>query len=392
MTTTNTLTVETQHPALFVGLGLTLLVLLMLSTQNITYPLLFIISLGMGVSLYHAAFGFTAAYRRLFTERDISGVTAQFLMLSIAMILFAPLLAEGRVFDHGVRGAIAPVGVSMILGAFIFGIGMQLAGGCGSGTLFTVGGGSTRMILVLIFFCIGGFQGSLDLSWWRQLPETPGIAFGQIIGWGVAIPLQLLVLALIYLALRYYGFENKQPLWFSGKIHPSRLIRGPWPLFVSAGLLAVFNSLTLLVAGHPWSITWAFALWAAKTARLMGWDSTTSSFWNSGFQQNALIQPLLYDTTSVMNIGIILGAFCAATLAGRIKPTFRLPVKSVLTALIGGLLLGYGSRLASGCNIGAFFSGIASTSLHGWVWIIAALTGNAVGLKLLSSSHNPKEV
>jgi uncharacterized membrane protein YedE/YeeE len=53
-----------------------------------------------------------------------------------------------------------------------------------------------------------------------------------------------------------------------------------------------------------------------------------------------------------------------------------------LAAVIGGLLLGYGSRLAYGCNIGAYFSGIASGSLHGWVWLVAAFIGNSVGVRL----------
>ena len=45
-------------------------------------------------------------------------------------------------------------------------------------------------------------------------------------------------------------------------------------------------------------------------------------------------------------------------------------------------MLGYGARLAFGCNIGAYFSGIASGSLHGWVWMVAAFAGNMAGVKL----------
>ena len=44
--------------------------------------------------------------------------------------------------------------------------------------------------------------------------------------------------------------------------------------------------------------------------------------------------------------------------------------------------MGYGARIAYGCNIGAFFSGVASTSLHGWLWIAAALPGCWIGLRL----------
>ena len=50
-----------------------------------------------------------------------------------------------------------------------------------------------------------------------------------------------------------------------------------------------------------------------------------------------------------------------------------------LIGVLGGLMLGYGARLAYGCNIGAFFSGVASGSLHGWVWVFAAVVGNVIG-------------
>ena len=81
-------------------------------------------------------------------------------------------------------------------------------------------------------------------------------------------------------------------------------------------------------------------------------------------------------------IGIVIGALLAATLAGRLQAISRPSLRAVLASVIGGLMMGYASRLAYGCNIGAFFSGVASTSLHGWVWIVAALAGNWLGVKL----------
>ena len=44
--------------------------------------------------------------------------------------------------------------------------------------------------------------------------------------------------------------------------------------------------------------------------------------------------------------------------------------------------MGYGARIAFGCNIGAFFSGVASTSLHGWLWIVFAVAGTGLGVRL----------
>jgi hypothetical protein len=65
-----------------------------------------------------------------------------------------------------------------------------------------------------------------------------------------------------------------------------------------------------------------------------------------------------------------------------VAPTWRIPPASLAAAVLGGLAMGYGARLAYGCNIGAFFSGIASSSLHGWVWFAAAFAGNVLGTRL----------
>ena len=112
-------------------------------------PVLFLIGVLLGVTLYQAAFGFSSAYRKLFTHGDTAAARAQLVMLSIATLLFAPVLATGSVFGLEVTGAMAPAGAQVAIGAFLFGIGMQLAGGCGSRTLYAVGSGSPRMVIVL---------------------------------------------------------------------------------------------------------------------------------------------------------------------------------------------------------------------------------------------------
>lgn len=352
-----------------------------MSASGAKIPVLFLIGIGLGVALYQASFGFTAAYRHAILEKVISGISAQLVMLAAAMLLFAPILAEGRVFGQGVTGAVAPVSISMAFGAFLFGIGMQLAGGCGSGTLFTAGGGNLRMVLVLVFFCVGGLWGSLDLYWCSELPGLGSVSLGRELGWGPAVGLQLGTLGLIYLGLRRLGGENKRPLWWDGGFSFQALLKGPWPLLLSAGLLVLLNWATLLIAGHAWSITWAFTLWGAKGAVALGWDVTANGFWSGGFPGCALARPILADVTSAMNIGIVTGAFMSASLAGKMAPKTHIPWRSFLAAVVGGLLLGYEARLAYGCNIGAFFRGVASTSLHGSAWIVGAVAGNVIGVR-----------
>jgi uncharacterized membrane protein YedE/YeeE len=106
---------------------------------------LFLVGAGAGVVLYHAAFGFTSAWRKLIAEGRGDGLRAQMVMLAVTCAVFLPLLADGQVFGRFLRGSVSPVGLSVLIGAFIFGIGMQLGGGCASGTLYSAGGGSVRM-------------------------------------------------------------------------------------------------------------------------------------------------------------------------------------------------------------------------------------------------------
>lgn len=361
------------RPLLAVGtIGVVLA--LHLAVDNGRMAALFIIGILLGVTLYHSAFGFTGVYRRFLLHGEARGIRAQLLMLAIATLLFAPVLAAGEVFGQPVAGAVAPVGVSMIFGAFLFGVGMQLAGGCGSGTLYSVGGGSPRMLVVLTAFCIGGFRASLDMGLWQLLPEWEPEALGEQFGWTRAALSQAGVLLLVAWCLRGHDRAPTDQV--------PRFWRGPWPLAAGAVLLAVLNFATLLLAGHPWTITWAFTLWAAKAAQMVGWDPSGAPFWTAPFQKQALGAGLLADVTSVMDIGLVIGAAMAASLAGRLTPRWRIPLPSLAAAVLGGLAIGYGARLSYGCNIGAFFSGVASTSLHGWVWIVAVLSGSSLGIRL----------
>lgn len=338
------------------------------------------IGLALGLTLYHASFGFASAYRRMFVARDMRGVQAQLLMLAIATLLFAPVLAGGSAFGQAVGGAWAPLGVSVAAGAFLFGIGMQLAGGCGSGTLYTAGGGNVRMLVVLGAACVGSFWASLHMTAWQRLPALDALVLGELVGWPGAVAAQLAFIGVLALLLRCLARCAPPRVAVASGL--GAVLAGPWPIGAAAVLLALGNLGTLLVAGHPWSITWGFTLWGAKGAQALGWDANTSSFWLGDFQRAALAGGVLDDTTSMMDLALMLGALGAAALAGRVAPTWRMPWASLAAALLGGVALGYGARISYGCNIGAFFSGVASGSLHGWLWIAAALPGSWVGIRL----------
>lgn len=101
-----------------------------------TMTWLYLIGVALGVVLFHSRYGFTSAWRQLVTVGQGKAIRAHMLMLAVAGLFFAPLLASGR----GV-GNVYPIGAGLVVGAVLFGIGMQLGGACASGTLFAVGDG-----------------------------------------------------------------------------------------------------------------------------------------------------------------------------------------------------------------------------------------------------------
>ncbi|WP_247869276.1 YeeE/YedE family protein [Ahrensia sp. R2A130] len=332
-----------------------------------------------GFALYHAAFGFTGAWRRVVSEKRGQGLRAQMVLLIAACAFTYPLIAYGAPIDGLRSGAwVLPFGVTALVGSFLFGAGMQLGGGCGSGTLFTVGGGSTRMVVTLSAFITGSLIGTWHLPAWRGLPRLEAFSVVKEFGpWAAVAIVAVLGIAIIVWSVRRERAAH-------GELEPRRqggsVFGGPWSHTLGVIALVVVSVATILTLGRPWGITSGFALWGAKIASGIGIDVTSWSYWSGG-RSRALERSVFADATSVMNFAIIFGAMAAAALAGKWSPVMRIGWRDLATAVIGGLLMGYGARLAYGCNIGAYLGGIVSGSMHGVLWGIVAFTGSSMMVK-----------
>ncbi|MDG1708030.1 MAG: YeeE/YedE family protein, partial [Emcibacteraceae bacterium] len=282
-----------------------------------------------------------------------------------------------------VTGFVAPISLATLAGSFIFGIGMQFGGCCASGALSWAGSGSIRVFITLIGFIIGSVWGAFDIEFWRSLPGVRvdlTSEFGVTGGLSITLVICATVIGLtLFFEKRRYG---KVKLFIEDHVHNNKalsIIKGNWPILAVIILLVLANYLTLLIAGRPWGVTSAFTLWGSKLLALTGTNVSEWSYWNNS---PALNRSIFFDVTSVMNIGILLGACVAATSKNKFKPIWKIDFKLILISIIGGLMLGYGSRIAYGCNIGAFFSGISSASLSGWVWFVSAFIGNIAGMQI----------
>lgn len=347
--------------------------------------LAFWVAVLLGLALFHTKFGFASGFRRFLLAGESRLMRAHFLLFALASLLFFPFLAQGETFGQAVRGFVVPIGVALAVGAFLFGLGMQLGDGCASGTLYHTGSGDTRGILVLLGFMVGSLLGIYHLGYWQALPAwNPGSALTWFPSPYVGLGLWMGLLAFLYFLVSQVERRRTgqvTPLLQREATHP---LFGPWSLAGGAAVLALGSLLILLLLGRPWGVTAAFALWGGKLAQFLGIPVMDWALFHNPAFAERLQQSVLKDPTSVTNFGVFLGAFLGAALGGafRLKDLRRIPWTAYLGVFLGGVLMGYGARLSGGCNIGAYLGGTASFSLHGPLWGVFALLGTALGVRL----------
>ncbi|MEM9370542.1 MAG: YeeE/YedE family protein [Pseudomonadota bacterium] len=337
-----------------------------------------------GFALYHAAFGFTGGWRQLVRERRGAGVRAQIILIGLTCAVTYPLIGFEGTTGWNMHPVVIGMGLSSAIGAFVFGAGMQLGGGCASGTLFTAGGGSLRMVVTLIFFVLGSVLATAHMTeFWLQLDDLTGIPnirrISLITEFGAAGALCMMGTILGLAWWMTVRIERGSHGSLEVEATTDRLLQGRWSLLAGAIALAIVGIGCFLLFQRPWGVTAGFALWGAKAFQTAGIPISEWGYW-SGWRASQLDSSVFANRTSVMNFGIVFGAMAAAALAGRFSPVRQISRRDFLTAVVGGLMMGYGARLSYGCNIGAYLGGLVSGSLHGFWWLIWGFAGSYLGV------------
>ncbi|HEY6739399.1 MAG TPA: YeeE/YedE family protein, partial [Actinopolymorphaceae bacterium] len=324
---------------------------------------------GLGVALFHSRFGFTSAWRQLLAVGNGAGLRAHAVLLGTTATLFALIIGTGTgLFGSTPSPSAGPIGVGLVLGAFLFGLGMQLGGACASGTLFAVGSGQSTIVLTLGGFIIGSVLYAWQYELVEDLPALPAFVLSEHVGWFGSWALTILVLLGIVVVTRVVQARRVPPPVDAVPTARglARVVRGSWPMWVGGVVLAALGAGVLLVSGGAWGVTSAFGLWGAKFLQFLGFHPENWAFWQQPGNAETLAGPVLTHTTSLTDIGIILGAAIAASAGGAWTLHRKIPLRTAGAAVLGGIIMGVGARLASGCNIGAYLAGIASGSLSGW--------------------------
>ena len=345
-----------------------------------------------GYIFQRSRFCFAAGFRDVFMIRNTVLSRAVLLTVLFTTIGFAIVhFIKGDALPSG--GIIYPVGLHTAIGGLIFGFGMVIAGNCVSGCLMRMGEGYLMQWLTFGGILLGSAIGAWHLGWWDQvsIAQSPTVFLPQSLGWTLTLVLQVsFVIGLYILAYFYERNWRKAPLRIlTNKKEANRTFTGEVKNVFSTGslsystgavLLAITNTLLFYSWGRPWAIT-------GGLTHLVGWISIQIGispykwhyFQELIFDESKRIfleHPLLY-----LSLAMIAGSLFASLVAGEFRVRFPKAIRFIISALAGGFLLGYGSRVAMGCNVGGFLGGVASLSLHGWVLALFMLFGAYLGGK-----------
>ncbi|MGQ0569459.1 MAG: YeeE/YedE family protein [Armatimonadota bacterium] len=391
------------HPQTVAGLlllGATAILVIASSRQAPEFGIFAVLGLGFGIALQRSRFCFNAAFRDLFQFR--SGRTMKGVIVGMAVATAGFGLHMYNLLPNPFLGPIAPeahatpLSLALIAGGVLFGIGMVLAGGCVSGSIYRMGEGYVASWVSFGGLLVGLLLASHTWNWWwlHFIRHAPIVWFPRYLGYGGAVALTLSGLLAAYLLVLWIesrggvGVQEHSPLspaaTFDEKVRGvfhSVFVRG-WPATVG-GVVVGLLSILAYNAHMPWRVVGELSRWANGAASLVGLGPGRLQGTEELAACTLTVGGGLLTHTLLLNVGLFGGSLIAALLAHEFK--LRLPRRRAryLQSGGGGLVMGYGAGIALGCTVGAFFSAIPSLALNGWLFAGALAPGAWLGLQLI---------
>jgi hypothetical protein len=335
-----------------------------------------------GLLLQRARFCFFCILRELFEERNGDGALGILAALAVGSIGYTviagawlPDPAAGRL---PADAHIGPASWVVAVGGLVFGAGMTLSGSCISAHLYRLGEGSLRAPFALAGAIAGFALGFLSWDWlYREaIAEAPLVWLPASLGHGGALLLQLAVLATLALAVLRFA-PPKAPAGSgpaaidSGTIW-HRLTAARWPAVWAGTAIGILGVLTFLRVG-PLGVTAELGSLARSVVaelgllqgRLIGLDAFAGC-------RTEITRAI--SENGVFVLGLIAASFAAAVSAGQFRPQ-QPTLAGSATALLGGVLLGWGAMVALGCTVGTLLSGISALAVSGWLFAVGVVAG-----------------
>ena len=355
-------------------------------------PVSLLIGAALGVAFERGRFCFFCMFREAFEERQTRQLNSIVTAIAVGAIgyalLFSLYLPNPKGEGLPPAAHISPVSLPLVLGAFAFGIGMVLSGACISGHLYRIGQGYLRAIPALMGSLVGFGLGffTWNTLYLEQVSESPVWWLPRWFGYSGSLLIVLVVAVIVAALLVKWDrspddtTEASGPRRLSsvGDVYELLLVRRWSPVATGAivggiGIAAYLRTTPLGVTSQLSTLSRSYLdAQGALPEVLHGIDMMRGCV--------ALV------TTAITNNGWLIIGFVVASLAmavggGRFsvqKPT----VGNSVTALVGGVLLGWGSLTALGCTVGVLLSGTQAFAVSGIVFLVVVAFAVWVGTKL----------
>jgi len=366
------------------------------------YSMYWVFGLGFGFVLQRARFCFASAFRDLFLlgyGRNMKGVLVG---LAVASVGFGLVMSRQVPMTFlGIlppSANVLPLGVHTALGGLLFGVGMVLAGGCVSGSLYRMAEGYVASWVAFAGVMIGLLVSTYTWNWWWEhgISTGPRWWLPAWLGHPGALVVTLVALSAAWVWVLWLEHRAGMVVPRAPRAgEPADTVAGEirqvsravfvdgWAVIPAGAVLGGLNVL-LFTAQEPWGFTGEVSRWSMAAANLVHLGPPplmgVANLPGCAFvpADGTFLNHMLF-----LVVGMWFGSFGGALGAGEFK--IRIPKKPARYAqsLGGGVLMGYGAGLAMGCTIGAFFSGIPSLAVNGWVFALFLGAGAWVGTRLI---------
>ena len=365
-----------------------------------------IAGIAFGVTVQRSRFCFTSAFRDYFLlgqTRILKGILVGLVVASVGFAMIMSTVVPNPDFGSPPSDAnLLPVGLSTILAGSLFGVGMVLAGGCVSGSLYRMGEGYVASWVVILGVMVGLFFLNNTWNWWwdNLISTESNIWLPEYLSYSGSILVTLIsILFILYLAVRKErkinaGFVMPVITKKFSEPHITSTLGEIFSYFkkpfntewnpILAGVILAFINILLFIKFHPFGVVGEISRWSTDISQVIGFpELELRGLEGLGACVMIVTEGSWFTEGFFFNVGIIAGSAASSILSREFKVRIPKSPRRYIQSLIGGIIMGYGAGLGVGCTLGAFFSAIPSLALNGWVYGAGLCVGAYLGVQII---------
>ncbi|WP_066320149.1 selenium metabolism membrane protein YedE/FdhT [Bacillus sp. FJAT-29814] len=160
-----------------------------------------------------------------------------------------------------------------------------------------------------------------------------------------------------------------------------KIFKEYWNPYVAISIAGLVSALYFGITATVWAVTGEFT---RLGGHMLGWFGVDVSDW-AYFQLVGLEGTPVSRTDGWIVIGMLVGALITILLSNSFKIRVPKQKRRLVQGFAGGIIAGFGARLALGCNLAAFFTGVPQFSFHSWIFMVATAIGTYFGVKVVNT-------